>query len=371
MVTFDTSKEYALLCNTTDVVNGEIVQTMRAIAFADTEEELRQFCTINSYRLKEPYSCILDSGYYITKSSIYTLHFDVKYDDITTKSGCKQKILQKLDDMKQKIDDLSTNYIDVTKLYVGCEIDVPHIEYGTITFICIGIDQDGCGTATLMSKEILELLPFDAMEPENPNEDRQKCGNNRYLYSNILQWLNNDSSNCIDSWYHEQHTADKAPYREYVTCNPYVARAGFLYGFNHEFKSQLVTVDKQTDIPDIDNDKGYLCEFVPSKVFLLSKEEVGIGVDDRSHCYKYFSNFCNSDRSRIAFPSKYCLTNDEGCANQNFKRYYPWTWWLRSPVKDVSTSVYGVDFNGGLASLTAYDGCIGIRVALVVRNLDK
>lgn len=49
---------------------------------------------------------------------------------------------------------------------------------------------------------------YDAKEPLNSVTDRQSYGNNRYIYSNIHQWLN---SVAASGWFAKQHTADQAP----------------------------------------------------------------------------------------------------------------------------------------------------------------
>ena len=45
-------------------------------------------------------------------------------------------------------------------------------------------------SVTLLTEKIIDLRGFDAKEPSNSNTDRQKYGNNRYLHSNLRQWLN-------------------------------------------------------------------------------------------------------------------------------------------------------------------------------------
>ena len=45
-------------------------------------------------------------------------------------------------------------------------------------------------SVTLVTNQIIKMLCFDATEPSNGNSDRRGYGNNRYIYSNLRQWLN-------------------------------------------------------------------------------------------------------------------------------------------------------------------------------------
>lgn len=95
-----------------------------------------------------------------------------------------------------------------TDLRVGDWVTIPHKEFGDITFIVIGEDHDAPDTVTLLTRDIMKILPFDAMERWNPDKSRQK-GNNRYIHSNIRQWLNSDAE--AGNWYKPQHEYDEKP----------------------------------------------------------------------------------------------------------------------------------------------------------------
>lgn len=100
-----------------------------------------------------------------------------------------------------------------------------------------GHTGDPTGSSALVTEKIISLKAFDAQEPNNSNSDRKSYGNNRYLYANLLQWLNSDAS--AGKWYTVQHSADHAPdSASYVTHNPYSAEAGFLSGFSETLKRQ-------------------------------------------------------------------------------------------------------------------------------------
>lgn len=64
-------------------------------------------------------------------------------------------------------------------------------------------------SVTLVTNQIIKMLCFDATEPSNGNSDRHGYGNNRYIYSNLRQWLNSPAA--AGQWYTAQHSADQTP----------------------------------------------------------------------------------------------------------------------------------------------------------------
>lgn len=102
---------------------------------------------------------------------------------------------------------------------------------------------------TLITDKIIALLPFDAKEPNNSDSNRKSYGNNRFLHSNILQWLNSNAA--AGAWYSAQHSADQAPdTTTNVSVNPYASWAGFLAMLDDNFVAALLettlTVVKNT-----------------------------------------------------------------------------------------------------------------------------
>ena len=86
-------------------------------------------------------------------------------------------------------------------------------------------------SVTLVTNQIIKMLCFDATEPSNGNSDRRGYGNNRYIYSNLRQWLNSPAA--AGQWYTAQHSADQTPDSSHVWngVNPYSGLAGFLNAF--------------------------------------------------------------------------------------------------------------------------------------------
>lgn len=366
MIGFDTNKKYVLLkvrAGTCIFDTGEAT----AITFSDNKHELERFCRGMGYPLS-PLIVINNTStrFVITETNDY-IHDVNQY----LNNQYAKKSIECIPDISKTTStnhSESSGYIDITNLKVGDEIVVPHRLYGSMKFIVIGKNHDSQGTVTILSKEILELLPFDAKEPANPNETRQKYGNNRYRYSNLLQWLNSDGR-CGTTWYNKQHEYDNGPYTEDVSYNPYVARNGFLYGFSEEFKSQLADVCKWTIIPSVDNGDA---EYVNNKVFLLSRNEIGLGPEvdwtQEGTIYEYF-RYNNTDETRVAYPSEYCLNHAGGFDDNCFNVDNGWFYWLRTPIYLEDSQIAVVSPDGSLArNNLAYCGSIGIRPAMVIRN---
>ena len=262
------------------------------------------------------------------------------------------------------------NYVvDVESLSVGDELTITHDVYGDVPFIVIGKNHDGAGTATILSKEILQLLPFDAKEPSNSDSNRKSNGNNRYLYSNLLQWMNSEAD--VGQWYTAKHSADQSPNStDVVSYNPYADKAGFLHGFSDDFKRQLVTVNKTMAKNTITDGGGI--ETVSSKAFLLSTTEVGLVNENNiaeGTIYEYFSQN-NTNARRVAHPSTYCLNNAGGFTDTDFAEGKGWYYLLRTPYSDHSSSERGVHLDGSLNHYGAYLGHVGLRVGLVIKNHD-
>ena len=92
----------------------------------------------------------------------------------------------------------------------------------------------------LVTERIISLKCFDAKEPSNSNSDRRSYGNNRAAVANLLQWLNSAAG--AGQWYSAQHSADAPPNNANVwsNYNEYEAEAGFLNGFEQDFRDALL-----------------------------------------------------------------------------------------------------------------------------------
>jgi hypothetical protein len=146
---------------------------------------------------------------------------------------------------------------------IGTEVLIPYTDAsgvisGPIVFEVVGVNHHTSDehqqTITLMTKNIIRNVAFDAKEPSNPDSGRAGIGNSRWSVSNIRQWLN--SSGAANEWFSPQHEYDTAPdatnVMDYDTSTEYANKPGFLAGFNSEFISHLTEVEVVTMNPFID-----------------------------------------------------------------------------------------------------------------------
>lgn len=229
-------------------------------------------------------------------------------------------------------------------------------------------DHDGVGTTTLCSRDILTLKCFDAKEPNNSDNNRKTNGNNRYKFSNLLQWLN--SERAANSWYIAQHGYDAAPNSSNVgqvsgvAINPYDTEAGFLTNFSDNLKNSLQTVSKITALNPVTDGGG--SEEVSSKVFLLSTTEVGLADENNiaeGTIYEYYL-------SDAAYKRQKNLANNNAKGNYN-NATNPWIWRLRTMNAGDSCSCRTVADNGLRSSGGADFGYFGVAPAIVIPSLIK
>ena len=193
-------------------------------------------------------------------------------------------------------------------------------------------DSNYTHSMTLMPHDCLDVLMFDNKEPNNSNSSRQSNGNDRYLHSNIRQWLN--SSGEAGSWWTARHSADAAP--DYATT-----KAGFMSYFDSDFLS-VIGKTKIKVVKNTVTDGGGYEEISDDYFYLPSTTEVGLANENSIAEGTLFPYF-NSNSKRIKYYS--------GSTK---------VWWLRTPnsvdtygVRRVSTSGdlggSGVSGAGGVA----------------------
>ena len=204
-----------------------------------------------------------------------------------------------------------------------------------------------------MTNQIIKLLCFDATEPANGDSDRRNYGNNRYIYSNLRQWLNSDKG--AGQWYTAQHSADQAPDLSHVWSgyNPYNTIAGFLNGFTANERAALlattITVGKSST-------DGGGTETCVDKVFPLSCTEVNLSGDHV--CGSKLAIFSDNS-SRIATVSASAAAN----SNYDVDANQAWYYWLRDARAGSAFSARYVRNDGALLWYYAYYGHLGLRPA--------
>lgn len=112
------------------------------------------------------------------------------------------------------------------------------------------------------SVSLLGSMQYDNREPSNSDSNRESNGNNRYIYSNIHQWLN---ATKVSGWYTPQHSADAAPI--------YALSSGFLSGWSENHIAALDRATLTTSRASID---GGGTETFVARVALISTTELGL-----------------------------------------------------------------------------------------------
>lgn len=122
--------------------------------------------------------------------------------------------------------------------------------------------------------KIIQLMCFDAKEASNSNSDRKQYGNNRYQYSNILQWLNSNAA--AGAWYSAKHSADAPPTNANVwnNYNEYDAWAGFLAMLDPKFVAELLTTTQTVARNTVTDGGSY--ETVTSKCSFRPPQKWGL-----------------------------------------------------------------------------------------------
>ena len=164
---------------------------------------------------------------------------------------------------------------------------------------------------------------FDNKEPNNSNSNRRVYGNNRYIWSNIRQWLN--SSSPANSWYSSQHSADAPP--------NYTNVAGFLKGWTEKEISVLENASWVVTKHSVD---GGGSESFQNRIVLPSTAEMGLESGTGGSKLDIFNN----DGDRV-------VTG----------KYY----WCRTPYPPNSNSVRCVHSSGTLYSYDANYTGYGVR----------
>ncbi len=211
----------------------------------------------------------------------------------------------------------------------------------------------------LVTERIISLKCFDAKEPSNSNSDRRNYGNNRAAVANLLQWLNSAAG--TGQWYSAQHSADAPPNNANVwsNYNEYEAEAGFLNGFEQDFRDALlndtITVAKSST-------DGGGSEQITRKVRLLTRTEVFGDTENGTAEGTKWPIFTDNN-SRLAYPTAEAVSKSE-YKTSSLSSSQPWWWWLLTPDAGNATDVRNVYSGGDLGYGSAWGGSCGVRPAL-------
>ena len=187
------------------------------------------------------------------------------------------------------------------------------------------------------SVSLLGNMQYDAPEPSNSDSNRRNYGNNRYIYSNIHQWLNATKAT---EWYVAQHSADAAP--------DYASSPGFLSGWSENHIAALDRATLTTSRASID---GGGTETFVARVALISTTELGL--------------------QRNTGGGKLDIFNSDG--DRAIGSYY----WTRTPTPSDSDGACQVTAAGDFNDYGFVDGadgvrplCIPVSTALVSLEMD-
>ena len=227
------------------------------------------------------------------------------------------------------------------------------VKFGTLynTKLVQTIANQSSSLTTLITDSIVFAGAFDAMEPANSDNNRKYSGNNRYLYSNIRQWLN--STAAAGKWYTAQHSADMPPASSYVfggSSRAYDTLAGYLNQWSADDINKLQTINIVCEKALVD---GGGTEIISAKVYLPSSKELGAyGCDSEGPILQLFSS---NNTSRIAYYTAECIAN--GYGSTGYAGYY----WTRTRGSSRSSEAYEITDTGSCRGDAAVYGTAGIR----------
>lgn len=164
---------------------------------------------------------------------------------------------------------------------------------------------------------------YDNAEPSNSNTDRRSYGNNRYIWSNIHQWLN--SNKAAGAWYSAQHSVDAPP--------SYTNVAGFLSEWTEKEISVLEIASWVVTKTSVD---GGGTESFYRRIVLPSTTEMGLESGTGGSKLDIF----NSNGDRVVSGVYY---------------------WCRTPHPSYSSRVRGVITDGALDYYGANYSGSGVR----------
>lgn len=236
------------------------------------------------------------------------------------------------------------------------------IKFGTLygqPLVWIVADKGHAGypanSITFVAEKIIKIMAADAKESANSDSNRRSYGNNRWIYSNIRQWLN--SAAAAGAWYTAQHSADHSPdSTSVVSYNPYAALAGFLNGFTANERAALLNTTITVCKASVD---GGGTETDTCKIFNLSCTEVGLTGDQT--CGSKLALF-SDNTSRIAYPTAQAVSNS-GYTSSSLAASKPWYYWLRDAYASSSYYVRLVNSGGTRHISNACYGVYGPRPA--------
>ena len=211
-----------------------------------------------------------------------------------------------------------------------------------------------------ITKQIIDLRPFDGKESTNPDSDRKNYGNSNWQYSNIEQWLNSDQSN----WYSAQHSADALPSSDNVwvnnnvAYNPYDTKPGFLYYWSDEEKSVLQDMTLTLANNTVTDGGGSYTW--TGKIWLPTYTQLTGSQNNNISEGTQFSKFTDN-ASRVKTIHAMCAANNQYCIDKGKTEGTACNYWMSSASPSFSCHSRFVKSDGTTDySDTAYVGLYGL-----------
>ena len=219
-----------------------------------------------------------------------------------------------------------------------------------------------------MTKQIIDLRPFDGKEPTNTDSSRKYYGNNNWQYSNIKQFLNSDK----ESWYSAQHQYDAPPNSSNVdnSYNAYDTHKGFLYYWSNDEKSLLKDMTLTLANNTITDGGGSYTW--TGKVWLPTYTQMSgsaNSANDSIHEGEGFSKF-TSNSYRIKYVHDMVKANNEYAKNLNIDKN--WYYLMSSASRSYSQNVRIIGDTGKIDKVHhAYNGYYGIAPCICLPRTGK
>ena len=235
---------------------------------------------------------------------------------------------------------------------------------------------------TMITRDVIRYMSFDAKEPNNLLPDRQTGGNNRWRTSNIRQWLNSDGyagqwfvpQNLGDSGTDNKDTPPTAEYMLNVVRNyPYFGDNGFLRGFTQEELKAIKPANVKTMVPTpsestdgvFDVTKDYI--YLPSLTEITGLTNSRTSGSDNIREGEYILSKSELKRYRNARATELALINGSNYGlNVDTDKVY----FLRSPAQGNTSDVrrYADDGNNGSSMNVKPISNDGIRPMVNIDN---
>ena len=216
-------------------------------------------------------------------------------------------------------------------------------------------------SVTLHAANIIDLRAIDAKEPESTDTNRAGYGYNRYMYSNIHQWLNSRAG--AGAWWSKSTSTDSSPSNARVTYSTgYDNRPGFLNFFTDAEYNAILNTTIRAITPDADVKVGAPNYYdIATKIFLPSMVEVGAGdsMGTEGTAWGYYTSaamrMCGVNAQVINNTSSIDKPSDSAVK---------WRWWLRTPYYYSLSHTQLIYPTGEAQNATSNEGRIGVRPAL-------